>query len=107
MVSSVRSYLRRVLGPLRCRSFPPVPQGRQTTLVPFEGAAPASAKPPHHPLSAEEMAVVATHWRMHLKHHPDLTWPRFLEILAYRERFFAQERAEREAKLATLQKHTP
>lgn len=39
---------------------------------------------------------------MHLRHHPGLTWRQFLDILERRHVFFAEERRDREAKLAQL-----
>lgn len=41
-------------------------------------------------------------FHIHRQHTPNLTWPDFLRLLERRHRFFAEERAEREAKLATL-----
>jgi len=49
-----------------------------------------------------DAALVRRCWNLHLRHHPDLTWPKFLEILESRFQFFAEERRDREVKLDQL-----
>ncbi len=72
--------------------------GPQTTLVPSPAFDPTSTPQPPHP----DLPLVMQEFHIHRQHTPNLTWPDFLRLLERRHRFFAEERAEREAKLATL-----
>lgn len=74
------------------------PRGPVTGLKPF---APDLGLPSA-PVPTTDVALVLQHFRQHQGNTPELTWPEFLRILESRHRFFAEERAEREAKLANL-----
>lgn len=90
------SLLRRLLDTYRRRpsptpATPPAPLLAPTPLF-------TAPLPPPHP----DMALIQRAWNLHLRHHPGMTWPEFLEILEGRHRFFREERVEREAKLRRL-----
>lgn len=99
---------RRITESLRAGSHPrpPVPQGRVTPLAPFDPATRTRAPTPP-VLAPGDMALVRHHWHLHAQHNPGMTWRQFHKILTKRERFYAEERAERESKLAALTRPNP
>jgi hypothetical protein len=86
----------KALFPAR-RQSPPAPRGPVTSLQPFTPPA-APAELPH-----PDTAIVMADWKLHQRHTPHLTFQTYLnDILPRRNRFFHEERMEREAKLAQL-----
>lgn len=82
----------------RRQALPPAPRAAITELKPFN----AEDTPPSVPATHPDMALVMEHWRAHARHNPGMTVEKFLEVLEGRERFFREERLERQAKLRSL-----
>lgn len=82
---------RRTLAPALPRAVPSLPP-----------TPPLDAPRPPLQASAAELALVRENWNAHRRNTPELTAREFLRILEDRHRFFAEERREREIKLAKL-----
>lgn len=63
---------------------------------PLDATLPAPAADP------ADLALIRENWNVHLRHRPSMTAHEFLRILEDRHRFFAEERRDREIKLAKL-----
>lgn len=97
------SFWQRLRSPWHRRSPAPVLPPSLPALAPTPLFDPRAApRPP--PVPSMDVERVRNSWNAHLTHNPGMSAAQFLRILEDRYRFFAEERMERQMKLAALQK---
>jgi hypothetical protein len=94
---SLKARWRR-LRPVRRPPLPPPRRGTSTALKPFVPARKAEGPP----VSPADMQRLRDSWTIYAEHEPRLTAAMFLDRLAWRHRYLAEERRTLEARLAQL-----